>query len=87
MVAFFIVGWFRRVVFASFSKQNNLPTYFLIKRLTDFSAKKNILGCRLKIFVHQLFGLYAIPSLRFGAASIPQLVSRKSLFSFYYAID
>jgi hypothetical protein len=33
--------------------------------------------------VRQGFGLYAIPSLRFGAASIPQLFIGKSLFIFY----
>jgi hypothetical protein len=46
-----------------------------------------LLCCGLKTFIDMRFGLYAVPSLRFGAASIPQLVSRKSLFIFYCAID
>jgi hypothetical protein len=52
-----------------------------------FTHKLNVWGCVLQIVVGLWFGLYAVPSLRFGAASIPQLFIGKSLFIFYYAID
>jgi hypothetical protein len=44
-------------------------------------------GCGLKNIVQLLFGLSAIPPLRFGAASIPQPFNSKSLFNFYYVED
>jgi hypothetical protein len=44
-------------------------------------------GCGLKSFDGHLFGLSAIPALRFGAAPIPQPFGKKSLFSFFCGGD
>jgi hypothetical protein len=52
-----------------------------------FTHKINVWGCGLQIVDGLWFGLYAVPSLRFGAASIPQPFIGKSLVSFYYALD
>jgi hypothetical protein len=73
--------FFRRFVHYHFAKQNNLPPYFFIKRLTAFSAKKELFWLSPAYNNQHLFRLYALPSLRFGAAPIRQLVIFSSLFN------
>jgi hypothetical protein len=74
-----VTSFFKVLCFRHFAKQNNLPPYFFIKRLPDFSAKKEKinLGCGMKINIHQLFGLFAAIFCSFLTKGFP-LLSRSS---------
>jgi hypothetical protein len=44
--------------------------------------EKKLMGLLAVVLASTVIGLYAVPSLRYGAASIPQPLSNESLFNF-----